>query len=281
MKALFRFAFAEEWAEKNPFDNLIYKQPAASRRLHEEEAATYQRYSADELNKIFALKLFSGSIDDGYGFNKPGPQIIRRHRYWAPVIALWSGLRMNEILQLEKADVGRTNSGIAFFSVSDADNGGFNGSGTRKRVKNRNSIRNVPISPVLIEMGFLDWVDEQKDKRLFPEATIGGASRLSVNFSKKFATMAEVAGVWESRRKVFHSFRNNFTDAMRQAGVPLELREAINRWDSQKSMDQNYGSGHTVDVLFREISRVTYPGLDMSVFRKPSAPQNQKAHDAS
>ncbi|MBU2304474.1 MAG: hypothetical protein KJ944_17940, partial [Alphaproteobacteria bacterium] len=63
------------------------------------------------------------------------------------------------------------------------------------------------------------------------------------------------------RRLVFHSFRNNFNDAMRVADVPVEIREAINGWSNRNAMDARYGQGHSTARLYTEICKVRYEGL--------------------
>lgn len=97
----------------------------------------------------------------------PGPARPRRGRFWVPLIALFSGMRMNEICQLHAADIHRLDGVDCFFVTegpSDSDNG--------KRLKTAASERLIPIHPALIEMGFMTFVTERRATgavRLFSE----------------------------------------------------------------------------------------------------------------
>ncbi|MEP9373856.1 hypothetical protein [Mesorhizobium sp. KR1-2] len=71
----------------------------------------------------------------------------------------------------------------------------------------------------------------------------------------------KIAGVWQARKYVFHSFRGNFNDALREAGASKEHREAINGWREQRAMDDRYGHGAKVEMLAAEVSKVQFSGL--------------------
>jgi len=259
----FSFGVSEGWLEKSPWTGLTIDVPAAQRRKHLDKEATYEPFSTDELKRLFALPLFLGCADDERGCHTPGPNLVRRHRYWAPILALWTGMRMNEILQLEKEDFECTDGGVAYVSITDKQHVEIEGGAAFKRVKTGNAIRDIPLHPMLSRLGFIKWLDAQPSGRLFPEATLGAGEKLSDQYSKRFRSNLKAAGIWNARRKVFHSLRNNFNDALRDAGVSEEFRKAINGWQGQNSMDQRYGRGHKVDSLFTEISKVQYPGFSM------------------
>ncbi|KRB29970.1 hypothetical protein ASD99_22915 [Mesorhizobium sp. Root695] len=174
---------------------------------------------------------------------------------------------MNEILQLEKADFRKTDGGVNFVRVTDEEHGNYTGTNFAKRVKTENAIRDIPLHPIFGKIGFLEWVQERPDGRLFPEAAIGAAEKPSDLYSKRFRSNLKFANVWKPRRLVFHSFRNNFNDALRHAGVPEELRKAINGWQEQRSMDQRYGRGQTVETLFEHVKKVEYPGLSLEFLK--------------
>ncbi|WP_181182694.1 site-specific integrase [Mesorhizobium sp. B3-1-9] len=267
IKFVFDFALNEQWLTSNPWLGIAISIPREQRKKHLSKEATYQTFSIVELNRLFALPLFNGCVDDQHGCHKPGPNIIKRHRYWAPIISLWTGMRMNEILQLEKADFGITETGVRYLHVTDEEHGDYS-EGVRKRVKSKSAIRNIPLHPIFEQSGFFEWLDKRPGGRLFPEATAGAGEKPSDVYSKRFRTNLKAAGIWESRRQVFHSLRNNFNDALRAADVPVEFREAINGWQKRKSMDQRYGNGPSIDVLFKHISKVKYPGLSLEFLNK-------------
>lgn len=168
---------------------------------------------------------------------------------------------MNEILQLERADVQQSEEGIHFIEVTDEEREEVDDATFRKRLKTQNSLRRVPIHEAIERFGFLAWVQKRPAGRLFPEARVGNGEKPSDNYSKRFASNAKEAGVWVSRRLVFHSFRNTFNDALREAGVHLELREAIGGWREQSSIDARYGVGHSLSRINDAIQSIQYRGL--------------------
>ncbi|RWD09711.1 MAG: site-specific integrase [Mesorhizobium sp.] len=260
LKSAFDLAVQEDWISTNPWDGLKVTIPRTKKFIA--KGNTYQPFSVSDLNKLFQLPLFTGCVDDGHGCHTPGPNLPMRHRYWAPILALWTGMRMNEILQLEKADICRSSDGIAYIRVTDQEHGFYEGKVFAKRVKTTNAIRNIPIHSLLIQAGFLAWADASKDQRLFPEALGKKGEKPSDVYSKRFRYDAEFAGVWQARRLVFHSFRNNFNDALRNASVELEIREALNGWRAQGAMDSRYGQGQTIERLHQAVELVRYEGID-------------------
>lgn len=263
LNSVFQMAVDEGWLAINPWVGLRIKIPAEQRKKHADTEGGYEPFTIEQLNRFFALPLFTGCQNDEYKCHTVGPNIIRRHRYWAPIIALWSGMRMNEILQLEKEDIKHDPEGIRYFDVNDTEHQSYDRDSFTKRLKTKQAVRRIPIHPALEQLGFVDWVDGAPAGRLFPEAKSGPGKKPSDVYSKRFASNLKAAGIWKHRRLVFHSFRNNFNDAMRVANVPVEIREAINGWSNRNAMDARYGHGYSVKRLFDEISKVQYPGLRM------------------
>ena len=172
-------------------------------------------------------------------------------------------MRMQEILQLERSDIQEV-EGIYFFSINDKPVGTDYKDGEYvKRLKTQNALRSVPIHPELIRIGLLDYVNASNREWLFSDTPCGDAPKMSDHFSKKFRTFLRASGVYTPRRKVFHSFRNTFNDALRNAHVSRELREPIMGWVDYKKMDNRYGKGHLIERLHNEVARVSYDGLDL------------------
>src|SRR5208282_2935679 len=138
-----------------------------------------------------------------------------------------------------------------------------------KRLKTKQSARAVPIHPQLTEVGFLRVVASQakargKDAWLFPEIAPGTTGTRA--FSKWFGRYIGEHGVTDTA-KVFHSFRHNFTDALRAAGVGEDVSRAL-VGHAQGGVHGRYGA-KDMAARFRHrlaeaISSVTYIGLDLS-----------------
>ena len=264
LREILERAVQQDWIAVNPAARVEAPGPKVVSRKFHEKGNGYEPFSVDDLGRIFSAPLYTGCVDDERHFNQPGNNIVRRHRFWVPLIALWTGARLGEILQLEKADVRQDESGIWYLAITDEEAAEYDPNDFQKRLKTKNSIRDIPIHSELQRLGFISWVSARPDGRLFPEAQAAKNGKLSDVYSKWFKRFLEFQGVWGQRRKVFHSFRNSFNDALREAGVPSEIREAINGWSSQQAMDARYGSGHKVHRLAEHVEKVTYEGLDLS-----------------
>lgn len=106
------------WAVKERLlaDNVAEKIEPLSRR----QAADEQRlpFRMDELAKMFEAPIYTGCKNDERGFAKPGPNIIKRSRYWLPLLALFTGMRMGEILQLTPGHIRRSPNGNPFIVLT-------------------------------------------------------------------------------------------------------------------------------------------------------------------
>ncbi len=266
LKSIFDYAVELDWREDNPAEKVVLRIPQKEKRRQARNKG-YEPFTTEELQKIFNAPLYTGCQNDESGSETPGPNVIKRHRYWVPLIALFSGMRAGEILQLEKRDIKGLGTDVTYFDVDDEP--WAEGTGVVKRLKNENARRKVPLHPELKRLGFLNYVQSQPEGRLFPEAPAGSGGKLSDHFSKRFAYFLKKRGVWVSRKKVFHSFRGTFADCLKAAEVPLDMREAIMGWTPAGKMDARYGDGFGVSLLSKEMQRTNYRELDLSFLYPP------------
>ncbi len=93
--------------------------------------------------------------------NTSGLVRLESHK-WGSLIGMFTGARLNEICQLEIADIQEDN-GIWVFNITDeGDN--------KKRVKADASRRKVPIHSKLIRLGLHEFVKSRSgSERLFPD----------------------------------------------------------------------------------------------------------------
>ena len=74
-------------------------------------------WAIDELNRMFAAPIFTG-CRSSQNWKQPGNVVLRESaKYWVPLIALFSGLRLGEIIQMQVADV-KTMEGVEYFDVT-------------------------------------------------------------------------------------------------------------------------------------------------------------------
>jgi integrase len=250
--ALLNWAVEEEMLSRNPAKGLRLADPILpkDKRLP---------FSAAQLQRIFNAPIFTGCANDEAGYSAAGSEHPRRSRFWVPLIGLFSGLRLNEICQMDVADIVRVD-GVCCFSVTATSNDTGD-----KHLKTVSSERLVPIHPILIRSGFMGYVHACSvltGAKLFPELRprYGIYSHL---FSRWFGRFLKSCSA-DAERTCFHSFRHNFRDALRAGRVERELALALGGWRGSGSVADRYGSGYEVGRLFEAVSAVSYGSLDLS-----------------
>jgi integrase len=169
---------------------------------------------------------------------------------WVPVLCLFQGLRLAEACGLAVMDFKPVGGVDCIHVRPDADRG--------RRLKTPSAERIIPLHPKLVELGFPEFVAQQRkrgvtpifdDLKPGPRCDYGAAS-------KKLNRAIRAAGI-AHRKVAFHSLRHTFTDAAREAGIPLERLQQIMGW-SGRGMEAVYGSGLSARTLLSEISKVSY-----------------------
>ena len=194
-------------------------------------------------------KIFPGS-DYGVDFGIQRAGLDRDTKFWFPLLAAFTGARLEELGQLQTADI-RTcpDTGIIYAMV---DNKGIAADGIKKRTKNLNSVRPIPIHSTLIDIGFMEYVskrqDDKADTGLF-KLKRDKQGRLAKAVSNWFSRVDKrkdgnlILGYIERRgveskgeneagerwSKSFHSFRHTVIDNLR--GKQLKNGEFIREPD--------------------------------------------------
>jgi integrase len=214
-------------------------------------------FTTAELQNIFNAPLYRGCVDDGRNYAKSGPNVIRRARFWFPLIGLFTGMRANEIAQLKVADLKKTKGGHFYFDVNDADG---------KKLKTKMSTRAFPVHPELVKFGLLDYADQIRKsgkKNLFPELKPGSYGYASDRIADWFSDGFLPKVMKKDGRISFHSFRHNFRDALREAEAPDFVLRELGGWSVSKGVSDNYGSGHKPEQLMEHVAKIAYPELDL------------------
>lgn len=264
LSSVFKWALAKEFIDKNPM--IAAELPAQD--IKAQRGEKYLPFNIPQLQAIFNLPIYRGCLNEKNGRLKPGKKIIRDTFFWIPLIALYTGARLNEICQLTTEDI-ITKDGIDCFSIN--DNAG-------KRVKTLAGIRVVPIHPTLKKIGFLQYVEQRrldkhnKNQILFPAFNDNKRDGLSGYFSKWFnRTLDKVNETISNpddklqKHHVFHSFRHTVRTEYRNHGTVEERVEILCGWESDtKSLSKHYGS-ISIKELYKTISKdLTYTGLDLA-----------------
>ncbi|MBF0246180.1 MAG: site-specific integrase [Planctomycetes bacterium] len=246
-----------EWAESN---NLVSANPAlkVSVKNSRKTKASEQRdpFTADQLQALFSSPIYIGCRSDRI-VTKPGAHQVRDHRYWAPLIALFSGARLNEIGQLEVADIVQHN-GLPHFQITDSSDN----EDAPKKLKTKAAMRLIPIHPELKRLSFfeyVDWIRRQGHIRLFPSWQKGKDGFFSSTFSKWFSRLLRDLGI-KSDKVSFHSLRHCFKDALRQARVSETTQDKI-MGHTNDSVQARYGSAALLPEESNSVLSISYPGL--------------------
>jgi integrase len=200
---------------------------------------------ADELRKVYDiadLKLIVSRLT--YDPDKP-------ERYWIPVIAMYSGMRLDEICQLYVEDVQQID-GVWCLNINDEKD---------KKLKNISSKRVVPVHPFLISNRFIQYVESMMKygvPRLWMNLTwreADGYSNSIGNWYRRFNR----EHISEDKSKVFHSFRHTFTDTLKQAGVLETVIAELVGHSSNGSMTMGrYGKRYQPKILLEALMQLDY-----------------------
>lgn len=148
--------------------------------------------------------------------DKLRPMLVNRPEFvFIPLIALYLGARNAELTQLHYRDIKKIND-IWCITITD-----FSGDPSeRKRTKNENSRRSVPIAQGLIDIGFLEYVEKQKSKLLFPKVKYTGKDQEPV-FTKDINAYIRTYIRKADEKKTFLSFRHMVNQKLKNGGAEL------------------------------------------------------------
>jgi len=234
LSAMFNWAVEEELLDHNPAVGLKVADPvhAQDKRLP---------FSDYQLVKIFTvLKDKSGA------------------EFWVPHIGLYNGLRLNEICQLNVEDIVMRDKVWCFNITRETDRGVDD-----KVLKTKSSERVVPIHPQLMELGFMRYLKQFERKprgKLFPDIRAGPTGYRSDQFSKWFARFLKSIDA-DADRTSFHSFRHNFRDALREAGVRHEIAMLLGGWSDRSNSHASqafYGKGYHMNTVLNELNKICF-----------------------
>jgi integrase len=264
MFSIFDYAVQTKLLLENPFDDYWLKQRFTPKEEQGDEDENTVEFTAEELTQIFSAPLYTGCQNDERGYRIPGPNIIRRGRFWVPLIGLYQGLRLNEICQLYTQDV-KTEEGEIVFEVRVTLETRERASD--KRIKRPASKRTVPVHPELLKMGFAEYLEQRRQDtnspRLFPELPAAKKTgSYSDVFSKWFSNFL-VHTLGTKPEATFHSFRHGWRSALRDAGANEEWVKMMGGW-ARQGQSAKYGRAKHVQILKQEISKAQYPGLNLS-----------------
>lgn len=207
LSAILGFAVDEGLLEQNPAHGIKYAE-AVTNPLEE----TLRPFLPAELATIFGSPNFAS--------RQPHAR-FGAATYWVPLILYYTGARLEEICQLYVADL-LEQDGIWFIRIAPLRED--------QTVKNRSSIRDVPIHSHLLALGLLTYARSlPAGGRLFPQLTASGKRqkyhvRIGVWWQR---FLREKLKLEREDIKPFHSLRHTMITYMRAKDVREDIQNAI------------------------------------------------------
>lgn len=170
-------------------------------------------------------------------------------KYWLPHIAAYSGMRLEEITQLNPQTDIRMHEDVWVFDLNEKD---------EKTLKTASSARLVPIHNQLIELGLLDYVKTQvagSHTTLFPTEVIRDG-RTGKNAGKRVNRF--IAGILKSEGKTLHSFRHTVATILKHHHVAENVAGEILGHSGGRITYSRYGKGYPVSELREAINLIDY-----------------------
>lgn len=233
----------------NPLDKLKIKVKGSVRDERDP-------FSSAQLTTIFNAPIYTGCRSAPF-WSQPGTQVLTESgKYWVPLISLFSGARLGEIIQLRVDDI-REDAGVLHFLLADEHED--------QRLKTATSRRRIPVHPELVALGLVKLIEKRRkagEARMFPDLPMGEDGYYSSPFSKFYSGFLLKVGA-KGKKTTFHSFRHNFEDACREADMPSEVMNTL-QGHGEDGMAARYGKGYVLRKLDEWMQRVTYEGLDLS-----------------
>ena len=248
-------------ADSNPFTGWQYQGVGRGKRNKKRGP-----WSSEDLNRLLASDWFDG-------------ERAGRDEWWVTLIAMWGGLRVEEIARLRPSHDIQEFAGVPAFVLQDHPEPEV------WSPKTEAGERVVPIHPVLLGLGIMDLVGQRRRegaRRVFPSFRLRPSSdKLSAKFVSDFSRHKTALGV--GKRTTFHSFRHNISTLLRntpasdirETWIDAVLGHAGGEDDAGRARQQSEGITTYLDTigirnLLATVEAIRYPDeMDLSRLRRP------------
>lgn len=215
-------------------------------------------WTIEELKTLFASPVWTGCHP--FFRSQPGPTVIRDAKFWLPLLALFHGSRLEEFADMRRQDVGRDGD-VWFVSITDEE----------RRVKNENALRNVPLHPEMIRMGFLEYIEKiapDPADPLFPDIEPQGPdgkrgpriTRWFVNYRREIGIYRRGVAMHAFRHTANTRLRDQITDYQQERQVAYMLGHSQGGGEGRERYDKGPGLRAASETL----KLLRYPELDLS-----------------
>jgi integrase len=224
LRSVFHFAIDCDYIQKNPC--VVGLVPAKKKGTRTQRLP----FTDQDLEKIFNPNTFLPWCK-----GKPS-------RFWVPILGLMTSCRLEELCSLYVEHVHQID-GLWVIEINEDKD---------RHVKNEHSVRTIPLSPVLVDMGFIKYVQSlPKGGRVFPELKKAN-HKYSKEFSKRFGYYLRKKVKILDKALTYHSFRHTATNHLYQKQISEALLEEFNGRAGHTETRNRYTTGFRVKTLYEE-----------------------------
>lgn len=239
LQSIFEHSLSQGMIASNPFKGRLLTE-AEVKRWKRSEARVERVGWGESIYTLLGSEVFTNPLAD-----------IGEPLFWAPLIAMYAGLRLEEICQLRVQDFAKDN-GIIFVAVQ-------NQLGSQL-VKTSNSIRRIPLHKALVDVGLPKLVELRQQagmSRLFPDMPRSKSKgTMSAIMSKRFGYYIRSRGIKEDGLD-FHALRTEFLVRLTRNKVPDHVRKGLMGHEQTDVTHANYfRAGETVEDMKEYVDRI-------------------------
>ncbi|SMF94400.1 Phage integrase family protein [Methylomagnum ishizawai] len=202
--SLIKFAKKKKYILEDIIEDLTIK---VSKK--ESKANSYKPFSDADLDKLIHGHVFLPE--------KASRTANHDYHFWLPLLAMYTGARLNELCQLLVEDIKKTPDGIWYIDITDEEQ---EDKQEKKSVKSEAGRRKVPIHSKLIELGFLEFISGKSGQIFSTGLSYAAKGKWGKNASRWFngdsacKGYKQNCGFTANSGKVFHSFRKSFASKL-------------------------------------------------------------------
>lgn len=278
LREAFAIAKAKGLCQRNPVSELE-TMPAISKVEEKKRKKPRRPFSVEQLNILFSSAWYDSTAEDWQQRMKWDLGV----RYWVPLLSLYHGFRVREPLQLLVSDIVDGPHPLVKIQVDDDDDDSEVRSLPERRVKNQATRRVIPIHPVLLQLGFMDFLEIAKKNGerspLFPSALPRRSSKSPMwgrAYEQRFVPLVrDTLGF--GRGYCNHSFRHSLEDCLRNTQLEDKWPAGLGQFYTGRTLpgdkdkgffmelgsEQGYGDGYNPALIMPYVERLQYRGLKL------------------
>ena len=240
----FKYCNDSDYIDKNPAIDLQIS-------INQDDVTNKNPYEDSDVNAL--LDIVSKIRSNG---DTKSQRISKDELFFVTHIAAYSGMRLNEIIQLNTDDIVEKYNIVCFSLNTKIDVK----TGKSKTLKTRNSARIVPIHSKLNSIGLFEFIENKKKLA----RKCGKAVRLfscdNKDFSEYFRKKINTKVIKDNdKTRTFHSFRHTFINKLIQSGQRVEHIAALVGHEQQYKITMNtYGEPVTPKILKDLVEEVKF-----------------------